>query len=348
MKTYQQINIVGQMACGLALALVLSGPSIAARTLMHERVVDAPVEEVWRMFTTSDGARQWMAPKIDIDFRVGGLIRSSYHPESTLDDEHTILNRVLTYEPHRMISIRNEQAPAGFANAELFQQTWSVMLFDPVDDGRTRVRLVGLNYGEGPEWDGVYSHFEQGNQYLLNVLHERLAGEQADGAVKDGCGGQESAISAISDGVVVDATLDEVWNAWTTDKGVQSFLAPDTNIDLRIGGPFEIYFFRDPVDGQRGSEGCTILSYLPKEMLSFTWNAPPHFTHAREHHTWVVLRFDEVEDGVRVRLAHYGWEEKKTQYPDHAEEWDVAREYFTAAWRSVLGKLQQHFRSAVE
>lgn len=344
-RAHTMNNVIAGIMCGMSLALALSGAASAARTLEHETVVDAPVEEVWRMFTTSEGARQWMAPKIEIDFRVGGTIRSSYHPDSTLDDEHTIVNRILTYEPLRMMSIQNEQAPAGFADAELFQQTWSVMLFNPVDDERTRVRFVGLNYGEGPKWDALYKHFEQGNQHLLNVLQQQLAERDADeAAMKE----SEGAGSALRHEIVVDASLDEAWHAWTTNEGMQSFLVPDSNIDLRIGGPYEIYFVSDPIDGQRGSDGCTILSYLPKQMLSMSWNAPPQFKHAREHQTWLVLRFEEVEDGVRVRLSHYGWEDKKAQFPDHTDEWDDVREYFTMAWRSVLGKLQQHFRGVAE
>lgn len=39
---------------------------------------------------------------------------------------------------------------------------------------------------------------------------------------------------------IVDASQDEVWDAWTTGKGVKSFLAPDCNIVLRVDGPYEI------------------------------------------------------------------------------------------------------------
>jgi len=159
----------------VAAVVVLSTPASNAsadvgRVLTHEAIVHAPVADVWRHFTTDEGAQRWMAPKVKVDLRVGGAVRASYHPESTLEDEHTIVNRILAYEPERMLALRNEQAPAGFPWVEMFQETWSVNYFEALDERRTRLRVVGMGYGEGPEWDQLRAFFEQGNQQLIDVL----------------------------------------------------------------------------------------------------------------------------------------------------------------------------------
>lgn len=139
--------------------------------------------------------------------------------------------------------------------------------------------------------------------------------------------------------VVVRASLQDAWNTWATNEGIQTFFSQYSNVKLEIGGPYEILF-----DGKIGSNGCKILSYLPEEMLSFSWNAPPQFEHARGQHTWVVLHFDQVSSKeTRVRLAHLGWEEMKSQFPDHASEWDQVRDYFADAWPRVLDHLKQRF-----
>lgn len=136
--------------------------------------------------------------------------------------------------------------------------------------------------------------------------------------------------------VVVPATLDEVWAAWTTTEGVTSFFSSHASVDLRIGGPFEIYFLLDEPYGSRGSEDCKILSYLPREMLSFEWNAPPSFGELRGMHTRVILEFEEAGAGrVRVRLSHVGW--------GKGAEWDRLFEYFDRAWSEVLGNFQKRF-----
>jgi uncharacterized protein YndB with AHSA1/START domain len=160
--------------CALVSLVSLTAP-VAARTLEHEAIIDAPVADVWDAFTTKEGAESWVVAQAEIDLRIGGDMRTSYNPQSNLHDEFTIINRIISFEPQRMLSIQNVQAPTGFKHPELFQQTWSVLSFKPVTPQRTQVRVVGLNYGEGPEWDVVYNHFKGGNAYVLEKLKQRFA-----------------------------------------------------------------------------------------------------------------------------------------------------------------------------
>jgi uncharacterized protein YndB with AHSA1/START domain len=156
-------------------ALAVPTAAFADRTLEHEATVDAPVADVWDAFTTNEGFESWAVAHAEIDLRVGGDMRTSYNPQSTLHDEHTIVNRILSLEPQRMLSIRNVQAPAGFKNAELFQGCWTVIYFEPIAPDRTHVRIAGMGYGEGPGWDDIYNKFKWGNGYTLQKLQERFA-----------------------------------------------------------------------------------------------------------------------------------------------------------------------------
>ena len=47
---------------------------------------------------------------------------------------------------------------------------------------------------------------------------------------------------AIDKEVVVNATLEQAWQAWTTREGIVSFFAPEAQIDARVGGAFNIHF----------------------------------------------------------------------------------------------------------
>ncbi len=127
----------------------------------------------------------------------------------------------------------------------------------------------------------------------------------------------------------------EVWSAWTSNEGIASWWGPAaTNVDLRIGGRFEILFTMDAPEGSRGSEGCRVLAYVPGESLSFTWNAPPHLP-LRETNTWVVLSFTPAASGTSVRLVHTGF----LTGPD----WDDYMAYFDRAWSYVLDLLREHW-----
>lgn len=161
----------------LALAIVILPQTVMAqRTLEHDAVIHAPIENVWHAFTTSHGLKALGVAQAEVDLRVGGHMKTHYDPEGVLGDPHTIVNEILAFEPLRMLAIRNIKAPEGFLNAEQFQSTWSVTYFEPVDDlrDRTRVRIVGLGWGDGPEWDKVYRFFEVGNAQTLQSLQKHF------------------------------------------------------------------------------------------------------------------------------------------------------------------------------
>ena len=134
---------------------------------------------------------------------------------------------------------------------------------------------------------------------------------------------------------IVNMPVDLVWWKWTTHEGLLTFFGEDNKVELTPGGAYEIYFNMDVPAGSRGAEGCTVLSYIPERMLSFTWNAPPKFREAREspHHTWVVVEFKSLcEDKTQVTLTHLGWPED--------EDWNGVYLYFAEAWDSVMSWLR--------
>lgn len=139
----------------------------------------------------------------------------------------------------------------------------------------------------------------------------------------------------ISKSMVVPAMVDSVWEAWTTEAGVKTFFAPEARVELSIGGPYEMLFNPEAPVGSQGGEGLTVLSYLPREMLSFEWNAPPEFPKIRQQKTWVVVHLDAEGQHTRVRLAHLGF--------GRDDDWDRVYNYFVRAWDVVLGRLAHRF-----
>lgn len=113
---------------------------------------------------------------------------------------------------------------------------------------------------------------------------------------------------------VVMGTLEEVWTAWTTSEGARKFFAPEAQVELRLGGPYELFFKSSE------PEGGKILSFLPLDMLSFEWGK-----------TWVVVQLQPIDAGIVVRITHLG---------DFEEN---LRHRFEAFWEGVLDRLDQRF-----
>jgi len=134
---------------------------------------------------------------------------------------------------------------------------------------------------------------------------------------------------------VVNCSIGTVWWKWTTHEGLLTFFGRENKIDFKLGGSYEIYFLLDNPEGQRGGEGNKIISYVPEEMLSFTWNAPLEYPEIRnhDHTTWVVVNFNPFDDvKTEVTIKHLGWLT--------GEKWDKVYNYFDSAWARVLDWLE--------
>jgi uncharacterized protein YndB with AHSA1/START domain len=143
---------------------------------------------------------------------------------------------------------------------------------------------------------------------------------------------------AIEKSVVVDATIDQVWDSWTTREGIIAFFAPDAKVEPRVGGAFQIYF--DPLaePGLKGADDMRYMALQPKKMISFDWNSPPSLPEVRGERTFVIVRFDPVSDKQsRVSVHHTGWGE--------GGQWDKSYAYFERAWANVLANLQKRWIS---
>ena len=156
------------------------------------------------------------------------------------------------------------------------------------------------------------------------------------GAVMVMAGAAWAQEKAIQKEVTVAAPLAEVWKAWTTNEGIQSFFAPEAFVDPRPDGRFFIHFNPYAPPGSKGADDMRVLAVQPEKMLSFTWNAPPHLPVARGQRTVVIVRFDPDGDGkTRVRLSHVGWGE--------GGQWEQTYAYFDRAWGSVLANLAKRY-----
>lgn len=137
--------------------------------------------------------------------------------------------------------------------------------------------------------------------------------------------------------VVVDAPLQEVWAAWSTKSGLESWLAPSAEVELRLGGRYSTN-----VSGQVGEPGTidlTILAFEPLHALCITKAAPAEGlpTVAASNALWAVITLRPVDAGhTLVQQSTLGWQQ--------GEEWDRARLFFRQADRYVLESLRRRFK----
>ena len=51
-------------------------------------------------------------------------------------------------------------------------------------------------------------------------------------------------VERIDTEMAVNASLEDVWHAWTTDEGVRTFFAKQSNVKLALGGHFIFAYWK--------------------------------------------------------------------------------------------------------
>lgn len=136
------------------------------RAIAGEAVVNAPLSEVWKVWTTEEGVRSFFAPECSIDLRVDGSFELYFLPDGEPGLRGGEGVRFLAIQPEKMLSF-TWNAPPHLPEARA-QWTHVVVRFFDAGGGRTRVRLRHDGWGEGGQWDDAFRYFE--NAWLECVL----------------------------------------------------------------------------------------------------------------------------------------------------------------------------------
>jgi uncharacterized protein YndB with AHSA1/START domain len=126
----------------------------------------------------------------------------------------------------------------------------------------------------------------------------------------------------------IPAPVHDVWEAFTTEQGLSSWLAPDVSVNLKPGGDWLVKF-----PGSTG--GGTIVSFVPDKEIVISALAPDRFPQVRAARTHAVFTFRAKGNNTLVDLTQTGWQSGK--------EWDAAYEYLAAGNAQLLALLHHRF-----
>jgi uncharacterized protein YndB with AHSA1/START domain len=136
----------------------------------------------------------------------------------------------------------------------------------------------------------------------------------------------------------VNAPADQVWAAFTTKEGIESWMAAHASVDLRLGGLMKTQYDAKGTVDDPGAIHNTIISFEPMRMLSLkVAKAPDTFPFANAiRNMWTVVYFEPLPDKTtRVRVVSLGF--------GNDEESKRMREFFNRGNAFTLQRLQKRF-----
>ncbi len=136
----------------------------------------------------------------------------------------------------------------------------------------------------------------------------------------------------------VNAPVKEIWDAYTTTKGIKSWMVAEGTIDLKIGGLMRSSY--TPGSDLTGKDVIEnkIISYDPEHMLTIqTVKFPDGFPFKNAIlKVWTVLYFEPVgEKQTKVTCRMLGW--------DGSDESTQMRKFFMRGNQQELDELVKHF-----
>jgi len=144
-----------------------------SRVIRLSTTVRRPAAEIWNALSTAEGWKRWAVKQAWVDFRVGGVIETSYDAAAQKGARANIRNEVVAYIPGRMLTVRNVQAPPDFQHPEEFSRTATTIELIP-HGGETEVVLTAVGYRPGPAYDALYAMFLQGDAWTLQNMKKAL------------------------------------------------------------------------------------------------------------------------------------------------------------------------------
>ena len=141
--------------------------------------------------------------------------------------------------------------------------------------------------------------------------------------------------------LILDCEVKKAFSMFTGKQEVKSWLAVDANIELRLGGKYELFW--DLKDRMNNSTvGCRINGLEIDKLLAFEWKGPLEYKdlmNSVDPLTQVTVFFNPIwmdgsseKNQTEIHLVHSGWRS--------TEKWEECRHWFIKAWESAFKKLK--------
>ena len=140
--------------------------------------------------------------------------------------------------------------------------------------------------------------------------------------------------------VVIPATLQQAWDAFTTTEGAAAWVAPLVKLDFRLGGIWEASYRPDAKVGDPGNIKNRFVSFRPPHMVSIqVAQTPPGLAHGERLKQDIVTVIEFKELGpkqVEVTESMAGFTQGNTAH-------DALYEFFRKGNAVALTALRKRF-----
>jgi hypothetical protein len=143
-----------------------------------EGIIAAPLLDLWKVFTTSEGYKKLGVAQARVDARPGGVIWTSYDPGAVLGSPQSIGTEILTIELTRTkgtIRTRIQHPPEGFPFVPAHRTVRTSIQITPIDDQHTHLSTTMNGFDASERSQKMREFFASTNAWVLQKLQDAFA-----------------------------------------------------------------------------------------------------------------------------------------------------------------------------
>ncbi len=275
----------------------------ADRELVISRLLDAPRELVWKVWTEPEHIAKWWGPNgftntIDkMEVRQGGAWEFMMHgPDGTNFKNKSVFTEVVKHERivFEHIGPKFTATITFTAQGKKTLLKWQ-MLFDSVEEFEQVVKTVKAD-------EGLKQNVEKLGNYLAMVMTE-----------------EPFVIER-----TLDASIEKVWDAITDKDQMKKWYFDLPEFKAEVGYEFQFKGGKD--EAHPYLHLCKIIEVIPRKKLTYTWRYDGY-----EGNSFVVFELFAEANKTRLKLTHAGLETFPANNPD------LAKGNFAEGWTHIIG-----------
>lgn len=144
------------------------------RLIRKQAVISASPETAWKTWTSLEGVTSFLAPRANIEPKLGGLYELMFEPKAPKGFRGTEGSRILRFDPPSNLAFEF-LAPPEFPNVRRVRTRVELALEEVLKGGVVNIRLLHSGFMEGEEWDECLDFFNWSWDLALARLQYRIS-----------------------------------------------------------------------------------------------------------------------------------------------------------------------------
>src|SRR5215210_2729 len=141
------------------------------KVLRLEMILPVDLTTAWKLFTSDEKLKKWIAPLAHIELKSGGYLVTNYDSTKKLSDSISIKLPIISFLDNELIILKvnlNDHFAKTVRDSD--ENLQEIIQLKKVDNKQTQIISSMVGWGNGNDWDKTYDFFVKGNEWTYKEL----------------------------------------------------------------------------------------------------------------------------------------------------------------------------------